>query len=111
MTTRYCGHLDRINNVILAAVGLQALNHHVSDRPLRLSLVLTYPEMSFRKASLRQDGDLPKHAQRSWLKCRSLTSKARVATRSHYLRGDVDWLLRCCCGRSGDPVRASCWHQ
>lgn len=37
MTTRYRGHLDRINNVILAAVGLQALNHHLSDRPLSLS--------------------------------------------------------------------------
>ena len=37
MTTRYRGHLDRIDNVILAAVGLQALNDHLSDRVLSLS--------------------------------------------------------------------------
>jgi hypothetical protein len=37
MTTRYRGHLDRINNVILAAVGLQALNDHFSGRRLNLS--------------------------------------------------------------------------
>lgn len=37
MTTRYRGHLDRIDNVILAAVGLQALNDHFSDRRLNLS--------------------------------------------------------------------------
>ncbi|MGH3898587.1 MAG: HARBI1 family protein [Pseudonocardiaceae bacterium] len=36
-TTRYRGHLDRINNVILATVGLQALNHRFSDRTLSLS--------------------------------------------------------------------------
>ncbi|MGH3481267.1 MAG: transposase family protein [Nocardioidaceae bacterium] len=36
-TTRYRGHLDRINNVILTTVGLQALNHRFSDRTLSLS--------------------------------------------------------------------------
>ena len=37
MTTRYRGHLDRINNVILAVVGLQVLNDHLSSRRLSLS--------------------------------------------------------------------------
>jgi hypothetical protein len=37
MTTRYRGHLDRIDNVILAAIGLQALNDQLSDRSLSLS--------------------------------------------------------------------------
>jgi len=37
MPTRYRGHLDRINNVILAAVGLQALNPQLSDRALSFS--------------------------------------------------------------------------
>ena len=37
MTTRYRGHLDRIDNVILAAVGLQALNDQLSGRRLSLS--------------------------------------------------------------------------
>lgn len=37
MTARYSGHLDRINNVILATVGLQALNHRHFDRLLNLS--------------------------------------------------------------------------
>ena len=37
MTTRYRGHLDRIDNVILAAIGLQALNDHLSERVLSLS--------------------------------------------------------------------------
>ena len=37
MTTRYRGHLDRINNVILAAIGLQALNDRFSGRSLSLS--------------------------------------------------------------------------
>jgi DDE superfamily endonuclease/Helix-turn-helix of DDE superfamily endonuclease len=36
-TTRYRGHLDRINNVILTAVGLQALNDQLSDRALSLT--------------------------------------------------------------------------
>jgi hypothetical protein len=36
-TTRYRGHLDRINNVILTVVGLQALNDQLSDRSLSLT--------------------------------------------------------------------------
>jgi DDE superfamily endonuclease len=36
-TTRYRGHLDRINNVILTVVGLQALNDQLSDRALSLT--------------------------------------------------------------------------
>jgi hypothetical protein len=36
-TTRYRGHLDRINNVILTVVGLQALNDQLSDRTLSLT--------------------------------------------------------------------------
>jgi len=37
MTTRYRGHLDRINNVIHAAIGLQALNDLFSERTLNFS--------------------------------------------------------------------------
>jgi hypothetical protein len=36
-TTRYRGHLDRINNAILTVVGLQALNNQLSDRTLSLT--------------------------------------------------------------------------
>jgi hypothetical protein len=36
-TTRYRGHLDRINDVILTVVGLQALNDQLSDRALSLA--------------------------------------------------------------------------
>jgi hypothetical protein len=38
-TTRYRGHLDRINNVILTVVGLQALNDQLSDRTLSLRII------------------------------------------------------------------------
>jgi len=48
MTTQYRGHLDRINNVILAAIGLQALNGCLSGRTLSFSRLtrLTLPGVS-----------------------------------------------------------------
>ena len=57
MTARYRGHLDHINNVILAAVGLQILNDCLSDCTLSFSRL--NPEESFRIASMLSEGVEP----------------------------------------------------